>query len=1434
MHQEGVDPTPYPAGANDATLFSDYCAIIIAQDINGNNPLTNKSTKKSNAINFRLKKIYSMNHNYWRKFMIMKQDTDSNIKAKMETYDFSYGSIIFTGVKANTNPGATHKIQLKVTKKMDVQTNLTTQRVIVKTFNIFVYDNPFLKQNISFKQKTIEVLHGGWTNLEIGPTTYNANNAGIDLGGLDSKFKRILNSIGVNVKLKEWEKETTFVGDSFTLDKQQANQTFAKIIKGYGLVLGIQGKWRIYRLNFFNKSFDQATNQYTINATEVWRLNTSATSTTTIDNKSILVETVLISEFVIVLLYKQVVVETGKPNKEDYYIQFIFTNGSKLDQNPDTIPIVNDILTTPATSDRYKLTNYNSKGGILLYPIGDDLRIIYCRDRVDSQNKIKEDNTTLYTMFFKHVIKDVQEVKKITYNLQVDNEFKDRGLIYSGTDQQISIMQLKRIYGDTNSFMFSYKDMKITGDHPYFIASVNSLFDTTKHTDPGFLLLKQKIQLKTIKKTGNIKIDFSFCPMNQEILIADKTQYTAPTPPPSSGSVTTIVRSPDKRVYSFPYLKIASSGYPLHTKIDVVNVYSFESIFFNDKEGTIGNKYIKDLKCDNLVNGFQILAADKIDTKNNKLISYQIENMFHDPMDRLESVQDVDSTHDTISIWGFPETGILWTVTSNSQIGSNPGHYFSQKVVGGETKSQPIKLWVNYMKGSQVEYESPYNKNDYDMQITLQQRKRTQNLPANTKVEDDTLVTMKQVSQKVKVIVKQADDQPHLALNIQCMLNLNDVNAFLSYAIPSVMETKDVHLTYYREYIETTSQAIEGNSYINISPYGNCIDKITRATKNPDGTSVAYFYNKKHYFRSRILKISKISENESAREYQYCSYKSKGTTDPFKDNTLLDSVIVKNLEDGGLKMDKTNPINNDCALQIYDHIHFKKEILKEYEQPKSKNKITIDGFVKANSWMGTLHSNGNVVIMQYMEDETKMGKIDNSLNINGFKTKYISMFTLSETYIVTEEPKKPSDPKKGEKATRVWIIVILLIDNEEGDVIQFLKFNELATGPFLEVPTAPTETEALAKHKARYENVLNKVEVREYKTKESFYKLSASNCKTHKEGENIQVPTVFVTVLNSVRSKYSLMTLKPNFKIFSESSIEFVTENLPNDVLDFSGICLIGPQWTRYYGVILHPIVETITLFWMDNSKNKDAKIQIIDFFPEQDQLYPLRISCMDPRIEYNYWKDNRLKSSFFLTSKNSEEWSKFNKPEAFFEEFSKNPYMNCFIAFSGIKDHRIRLNLEIGNNENDVIKKFEVMNASIPKIMNFQARNVKSHYPFVFVTGENLKQENFGQRSYYTVIYSLLDFNVKGIVKLSSIDSQNSEKLSIASTLRTLVIKDGGKTYKDSNGKTINTARRILQNSGSNSTAQPIQTPKGKLTLDTTLTFLQLQDLLKIRSVTK
>jgi AAA+ ATPase superfamily predicted ATPase len=92
--------------------------------------------------------------------------------------------------------------------------------------------------------------------------------------------------------------------------------------------------------------------------------------------------------------------------------------------------------------------------------------------------------------------------------------------------------------------------------------------------------LIQKIQLTTIKEVDGDKVLFSFCPMTEEILIADKSFYKSET----SSDGEEIKRYKDKRVYSFPYKKNSTFGQPLHTKIEIKNVYTYESIFFHETE----------------------------------------------------------------------------------------------------------------------------------------------------------------------------------------------------------------------------------------------------------------------------------------------------------------------------------------------------------------------------------------------------------------------------------------------------------------------------------------------------------------------------------------------------------------------------------------------------------------------------------------------------------------------------------------------------------------------------------------------------------------------------------------------------------------------------------------------------------------------------------
>jgi hypothetical protein len=113
------------------------------------------------------------------------------------------------------------------------------------------------------------------------------------------------------------------------------------------------------------------------------------------------------------------------------------------------------------------------------------------------------------------------------------------------------------------------------------------------------------------------------------------------------------------------------------------------------------------------------------------------------------------------------------------------------------------------------------------MNVMLKQRQRNiKNIPTGKKVTDKTITKPVSVDKKLKIIVKEAHDQPHLSLNIRCMLNLNDVNQYLQYtdADERARMVTNTALNLYKDYITHTAKYGENASYLNISPEGTCVD----------------------------------------------------------------------------------------------------------------------------------------------------------------------------------------------------------------------------------------------------------------------------------------------------------------------------------------------------------------------------------------------------------------------------------------------------------------------------------------------------------------------------------------------------------------------------------------------------------------------------------
>ena len=191
-----------------------------------------------------------------------------------------------------------------------------------------------------------------------------------------------------------------------------------------------------------------------------------------------------------------------------------------------------------------------------------------------------------------------------------------------------------------------------------------------KLSDPGVLYVRQKINLTTIPRRSNTVRPFDFCPLNNEVVIALRSNI--PVPPLSKNQV-------DERIFSFPYLKAYNPSSPSQLKSELKYSYPFESIAFDEAPKL---PTIRQMKCLEVLQGFQVIATDSIDTGNAKLLTYKVRSEKNDPLNRLITVTNINNEHNYMTQLGFDDRGLLWTITFNSAK-TNPPHLFSNNPLTG-------------------------------------------------------------------------------------------------------------------------------------------------------------------------------------------------------------------------------------------------------------------------------------------------------------------------------------------------------------------------------------------------------------------------------------------------------------------------------------------------------------------------------------------------------------------------------------------------------------------------------------------------------------------------------------------------------------------------------------------------------------------------------
>ena len=1198
--------------------------------------------------------------------------------------------------------------------------DIATKRQVVKRYVIKVYADPYILQSINVSSTKIEVIHGGWTELDVQPKTFTGNNLIHNILDIPIEQIRILDQLAVPIQVNDWvvkndkiqmTQENTIVKGTDLKYKY----TFVKLIDNLGLVLAVQDKWKIYRLNFQKDSFDpkpapkdpknpskERPQHYKhVQAVEIWNYtNNSLTNMQLLDIFQL-------TETVLAVLYK---------TSEGVFVKMIKSFGTTLASPPKNYQ---EIPINYKETYQYKLVDYDLKVGALIYAVGENVRIIYCRLK---PAKVPPTNSnSLYSVYISYTT--IQNEKM--FNVMVDKEFDDREIIFTGKvkggtiNREVNILQLNRVNGDNDSFLISYENLAFAQGEdsttPFYIAYISYAVNKDINTNPGIMYTRQTIHLKDIKKTAG---DFLFCNMDSDIIIAYKIPNLAST---------------DRKVYSFKFLKQTKQGEPNHTKIEAITTY-----FLNET-------VIRDLKCRNDLDSFQVLAS--IGTTNN-LITYKLQtNQSSSPMNRIHSIVPVNKNHNKINLFSLSGLNVLYSMTYNGDV--SPDETKVIEFDDNETATAQIKLQINHVKQIKIEFLSPYNKNDYDLKVLIKQR------------DDNATPPLKSKEQTLRVTVKKADDLPKISLSIDCMLNLNMVNQYLSFTNEEDIKKANTELIYYKNYIQTTSQFNKGISYVNISPHEGCVEKKNRIQNFSGGQQVHYLSYANHYFKSRILRITKKSEIDSQREFSFCAQKPNANSNISQKNVEeFEDRVIERIKLSGMKVMAKD---TNCFLNMYDMVNPTKQILTEFKNPKNQQDVVLSGFVFEEGWLINLHTNKNVSIMKYDQDDKKMTQ--NAFIITDREVKYIHSLSLYERVF---------DKATNQTKVTTWVVLVFLVTELRGDSIQFLKINKDAESVYLDAPPAGvTETEAYKR--------LNKIELVKLDSKKIFKSIKSVVCPSFKEFDMSQNYVIFFMLISNNGEGYSQIIFKPSLVNYTQQSkIQITDYELPDSLQDINGVCVSLPDSSssivknRFYGAIIHNQDEKLTMFYLDDNETNTRKTQKQAFVTSPIPIYPIKLECVDPRNELKFWKENKSNTSFYSTSKVGEQWSKFTKDNQFYEEFIKAPYMNCFVSYTGLKDYMIRVNFEINETDVKVIKDFKFDSKGISKIMNMETRNIKVHYPFMFMTGASMQQQSYGSRSYYVLIYSLLDLKVKGNVKLSLVDIYREEHLPIYSSLRAIVNPNG------------------------------------------------------------
>ena len=390
----------------------------------------------------------------------------------LTSYELSEGSVVVQA-KKKTDQVYT----MTVSQYSDRQPNAH------KTVKISVIEDPFTDFMIDVQPGNLDVLRGGWSELQVGRRTFLGNNGETHLEGIPSpSFIRI--GIGAT-------NQCPFVAGNITISPKNSSKgldtLYTKPIKNMWLLrettllVTTRERYGIFICNNDQK-ISSARPCY---CKEYYKAPLEP-------NQYILFASTIQFRFVLMTISDSLEVSASKLKVKDTK-----KTGSE-----------NDVL-------RYNNTNYvvleKQKGTCLDYPSASTTRFIYIRE---SENSTKDANGATNDQIWTVVLNLTRnETLGAQFTISSHHRLKFLGDLESTKKM---IFSIKRIQGSTNTFMFNYQNLE---NKQFGIAFATILVYNCPDQEEACLRVERKIQVWDF---GNQLSEFDFCPMGNNVAIFNK------------------------------------------------------------------------------------------------------------------------------------------------------------------------------------------------------------------------------------------------------------------------------------------------------------------------------------------------------------------------------------------------------------------------------------------------------------------------------------------------------------------------------------------------------------------------------------------------------------------------------------------------------------------------------------------------------------------------------------------------------------------------------------------------------------------------------------------------------------------------------------------------------------------------------------------------